>query len=141
MIETFIKVGYCISISNTDRRDIMFTINTKSAIPIFEQIIEQVGKYITIGILKPLDQLPTVRTLAKELGINPNTVAKAYKICEEKNLIYSELGKGYFVRESNAGVNSILDSGYKDIKKAANYLISIGESKESILKFLEGELK
>ena len=118
----------------------MFTINTKSTVPIFEQIIEQVGKYITLGILQPKDQLPTVRVLAKELGINPNTVSKAYKACEDMNLIYSELGKGYFVRDTSDGVNTVVESGYKDFKKSALYLQSIGETKEAILQFLEKEL-
>lgn len=140
MIETFIKVMYCISVSNTDRRDVMFTLNSKSPVPIFEQIVEQVGKYITLGVLKPNDQLPTVRTLAKELGINPNTVAKAYKICEETNLIYSEIGKGYFVSNTKAGVSNVLEGAYNDLLRATQYLISIGESKEQIIQHIEKEL-
>lgn len=118
----------------------MFTINTKSTVPIFEQIIEQVGKYITLGILSPKEQLPTVRVLAKELGINPNTVSKAYKACEELNLIYSELGKGYFVTDNKVGVNTVVEAAYGEIKKSALYLKSIGETKEDILQFLEKEL-
>lgn len=118
----------------------MFTLNPRSPIPIFEQIVEQVGKYITLGVLKPGDQLPTVRTLAKELGINPNTVAKAYKICEERNLIYSELGKGYFVSATNVGVNHVVDSAYTDLMNASKYLLSLGETKEDIILFIEKEL-
>lgn len=134
------KVYYCITINSTDKEDVMFTIQSKSSTPIFEQIIEQVGKYITLGILEPHDQLPTVRTLAKQLGINPNTVAKSYKICEERNLIYSEVGKGYFVADSQSGVNQVLKDAYEQLRSASLVLIEIGESKESIFDFLEREV-
>lgn len=118
----------------------MFTIQSKSNTPIFEQLVEQVGKYIALGILSPHEQLPTVRTLAKELGINPNTVAKSYKICEELNLIYSEAGKGYFVTETQAGVNQILENAYNELRSVTRNLIEIGESKSDIIRFLEREI-
>lgn len=118
----------------------MFTINSKSSYPIFEQIIEQVGKYITLGILQPHDQLPTVRTLARDLGVNPNTVAKAYKLCEENELIYSQAGRGYFVSDTKEGVSSVLIAAYADLFKAAHYLITLGEDKQSVIEKLEKEL-
>lgn len=118
----------------------MFTINSKSSLPIFEQIIEQVGKYITLGILQPHDQLPTVRTLAKDLGVNPNTVAKAYKLCEESGLIYSEAGRGYFVSNAKDGVSSVLQAAYAELVKAAEYLVTLGEDKQQVIQKLEKEI-
>ena len=57
----------------------MFSIKTQSRIPIFEQLKKQILEYISAGVLHGDDQLPSVRMLASSLGINPNTVAKAYQ--------------------------------------------------------------
>ena len=57
----------------------------------------QILEYITAGILQEDEQLPSVRALASQLGINPNTVAKAYQDLEKSGLIYSVAGKGSFI--------------------------------------------
>lgn len=54
----------------------MINLDYQSRIPIYEQIINQVERYIALGIYKPMEQLPSVRELASNLGINPNTVKK-----------------------------------------------------------------
>ena len=65
----------------------MFVIDTQSKLPIFEQLKKQILEFITIGILSPNDKLPSVRAMASQIGVNPNTVAKAYQeflhSCEE----------------------------------------------------------
>ena len=58
----------------------MFQIDTASRVPIYEQLKNSIVNLAAAGVLKPDDQLPPVRTMALELGINPNTVAKAYKL-------------------------------------------------------------
>ena len=128
---------YCITISDTDRGDIMFSINSRSSLPIFEQIVQQVAKYIAIGILKPHDQLPTVRILAKELGINPNTVSKAYHECEMAGLIYSVAGKGSFVSDTTEGLDSVLEDAYSLLASAYQQLIELGEDPETVQNFLK----
>lgn len=65
--------------------------------PIYEQIVKEIEKQITLGVLKPDEQIPSVRTLAYDLGINPNTVKKAYDILEENGLIISKSTKGTFI--------------------------------------------
>ncbi|CAM2827776.1 GntR family transcriptional regulator [Erysipelothrix tonsillarum] len=115
----------------------MFTINTRNTTPIFEQIIQQVGKFIAMGILQPHEQLPTVRSLAKELGVNPNTVSKAYHECEMNGLIYSLPGKGSFVSEHEKGVNNLVNDAYEEIISAYHKLRELGESHETILKTLK----
>lgn len=112
----------------------MFNINSRSEVPIFEQIIQEVGKYIALGILKPHDQLPPVRTLAKELGINPNTVAKAYHECEMRGLIYSLPGKGSFVHDTQQGVQSLITQAYDELDATINKLIELGEPLSEIIK-------
>lgn len=80
----------------------MFIINTQSKLPIFEQLKKQILEFITIGILSPKDKLPSVRSLAAELGVNPNTVSKAYQELEEQGYIYTEKGKGCFVADNHS---------------------------------------
>lgn len=78
----------------------MFVLNQKDKTPIFNQIEKQIIEFIALGILKSDEQLPSVRSLANELGINPNTVAKAYNNLEAKGYVYTISGKGVFVSQS-----------------------------------------
>ena len=82
----------------------MFEIKTQSRIPIFEQLKGQILEYITAGILHEDEQLPSVRALASQLGINPNTVAKAYHKLEEKQIIYKIPGKGCYITTKHIDV-------------------------------------
>jgi GntR family transcriptional regulator len=75
----------------------MFIVDMQSKIPIFEQLKKQILEFISIGILNADDQLPSVRSLAIELGVNPNTVSKAYQELEKQGYIYTVKGKGCFV--------------------------------------------
>ena len=76
---------------------IIFTINYKSPKPLYEQIVDQVQLFISQGLLVEDQQLPSVRELAGNLGINPNTVSRAYQELERKNLILTIAGRGTFV--------------------------------------------
>lgn len=87
----------------------MVWIDYKDATPIYEQIVGQYKNLIVRGVLKADDKMPSVRTLAMELSINPNTIQKAYTQLEQQGFIYTVKGRGNFV----AG-----DSGLKDVKKA-----------------------
>lgn len=77
----------------------MFTINFGSRIPVYQQLYDDVVRLTSIGVLKSHTKLPPVRTLASELGINPNTVSKAYKMLETDGYIYSTVGRGSFISE------------------------------------------
>jgi GntR family transcriptional regulator len=72
-------------------------INTGSATPIYKQITDQVRLAVATGKLTVGDQLPSVRALAEELVINPNTVARAYTDLAREGLIESRVGRGVFV--------------------------------------------
>ena len=78
----------------------MFVIDAQSKLPIFEQLKKQILEFITIGVLVPNDKLPSVRSLASQIGVNPNTVAKAYQELELQGFIYSEKGKGCFIADN-----------------------------------------
>lgn len=74
-------------------------IDFRSGLPIYTQIVNQVQTQVASGILKPDDQLPTVRALAEELRVNFNTVARAYRILDEARIISTQQGRGTFITE------------------------------------------
>ena len=74
-----------------------FLIDTKSGVPFYRQIIEQVKFAIARGDLRPGDRLPTVRQLAVDLAINPNTVIRAYRELEIEGTVDTQQGSGTFV--------------------------------------------
>ncbi|WKZ46886.1 MAG: GntR family transcriptional regulator [Anaerolineales bacterium] len=74
-------------------------IDFRSGLPIYTQIVNQVQAQVASGILKPDDQLPTVRALAEELRVNFNTVARAYRILDEARIISTQQGRGTFITE------------------------------------------
>jgi GntR family transcriptional regulator len=71
----------------------------RSGLPIYIQIMNQIEQQVSGGRLKPGDQLPTVRTLAAELRINFNTVARAYRLLDEAGLISTQQGRGTYIME------------------------------------------
>lgn len=79
----------------------MFLIDLQSKEPLFIQIQTQILNFIQAGALKPGDKLPSVRQLAKDNGINPNTVARAYAQLEERGYVHNIPKKGVYVAELN----------------------------------------
>ena len=77
----------------------MLHIDFRSGLPIYTQIVNQVQTQVAGGMLKPGDQLPTVRALAEELRVNFNTVARAYRILDEARIISTQQGRGTFITE------------------------------------------
>ncbi len=75
----------------------LFHINASSGVPVYTQIVEQLKRAITSGVLQPGDRLPAVRELAERYGINPNTVARAYRQMVEDHLLSARAGGGTFV--------------------------------------------
>jgi GntR family transcriptional regulator len=73
------------------------TLNLRSDLPIYVQIVEQVRQQVATGKLKPGDQLPTVRALASDLRVNFNTVARAYRLLDEANIISTQQGRGTYI--------------------------------------------
>ena len=89
----------------------VFTVDPQSGVPIYLQIIEQIKRSVALGILQAGEQLPTVKQLALDLTINPNTVARAYRDLERDTVIETAPGRGSFVRSGpaaspNAATNS-----------------------------------
>ena len=102
--------------------------------PIYEQIVREVEKLITLGVLKSGSQIPSVRALAYDLGINPNTVKKAYDILEENGLIISKSTKGTFIVDDVTKVkNKKIDDTINVINNKIKELQKIGLNKKDIL--------
>ena len=78
---------------------ISFSLDPKSGVPIYRQIQDQVRYGIASGRLRPGEQLPTVRALAVDLAVNPNTVIKAYTELERQGILTTEQGSGTFVAQ------------------------------------------
>jgi Predicted transcriptional regulators len=83
----------------------LFTLDYKSRLPIYEQLYQSVTQMSAVGAFDPGEPLPSVRALAQELGVNPNTVQKAYQMLERDGIIYTVPGKGSFVSKSDSAVN------------------------------------
>jgi len=86
---------------------LVFAIDAKSGVPLYRQIIEQVKFAIGRGDLQPGDQLPTVRQLAVDISINPNTVIRAYRELEFEGLLDTQQGSGTFVSENQPEMDAI----------------------------------
>jgi GntR family transcriptional regulator len=69
----------------------------RSGVPIYVQIMEQIKQQVASGIIKPGDQLPTVRALAQDLRVNFNTIARAYRLLDEAGVISTQQGRGTYV--------------------------------------------
>jgi len=83
-----------------------FSVDFRSGIPVYIQIVEQVQALIARGELLPGDQLPTVRQLASELRVNFNTIARAYRMLDEAGLISTQQGRGTYIMEPLNGERS-----------------------------------
>lgn len=78
----------------------MILLDYKSRQPIYEQLYNSFAKMAALHVMHGGEQLPSVRALAQSLGINPNTVQKAYQLLERDGIIYSIPGKGSFIGET-----------------------------------------
>jgi len=84
---------------------INFHLDTRSGLPPYLQVVQQVKQALRLGVLAVGDQLPTVKEVVAALAINPNTVLKAYRELEHEGLIDSRPGQGTFVLRTLAGAS------------------------------------
>ena len=100
--------------------------------PIYTQIIDDIREKIALGVLEPGEKLPSVRELACELAINPNTIQRAYRELESRGLIVTVAGKGCFVSGSADGNGDL----WQAFDHAAKQLMSRGVTKQQLLEYL-----
>ena len=111
----------------------MVHLDYRDARPIYTQIIEGLQKKITAGVLEPGDKLPSVRELAGQLAINPNTIQRAYRELELMGWIATVPGKGCFVCDIPKGEDISFDIFDEMVEK----LLSRGVTRQQLLERLE----
>lgn len=115
-----------------------------SGLPIYTQIVNQVQSQLANGILKPGDQLPTVRALAEELRINFNTVARAYRILDEARIISTQQGRGTYITEipPPETTKKLRNESLSELtQRFINEAIRLGFSEREISQMVRGKLK
>lgn len=110
----------------------MMHLDYRDAGPIYAQIVENFRTQISTGILRKGEKLPSVRELAAELAINPNTIQRAYRELEARGLIVTVPGKGCFVNGSDDGNQAL----WQEFDRAAMQLLSRGVSRQELLEYL-----
>ncbi len=116
----------------------MLFINQQSPIPISVQLLENFKKLILTGVLKKDEQLPSVRVVAKDLMINPNTVHKVYQELLSLDIVYSIPQKGLYVNEIPKKLYEDYISSLKhDFRLAYKNLTDMSLTKEEIFKLLD----
>ena len=115
----------------------MISIDYQSKIPFYEQIAERLKTLILKGVLKPHTQLPSVRSLAVNLSINPNTIQKAYTMLEQQGYIYSAKGRGNFVAESSELIDEQKNAVLEQIELLLKYGKELGIEGGAYIRILE----
>src|SRR5690348_3725592 len=117
-------------------------VNPRSGVPLYVQLIEQVKHALEIGVLQPGDQLPTVRQLASELTIAPNTIVKAYDELTNLGLIESRQGVGTTVTASFNGAlrKQQLEALFERIRVLVRDAANLGVSEHELTEHFEAEL-
>lgn len=115
----------------------MITLNYRDSKPIYEQIKDGIRKLIFSGILSENEKLPSVRELAQQLSINPNTIQHAYRELEAEGCIYSIPGKGSFVQKTNHISDAKRQNLFGELDALIMQLDGIGVHPEEIRAHLE----
>jgi len=117
---------------------VQISIDTKSGVPFYRQIIEQVKFAIAQGDLQTGDRLPTIRQLSVDLSINPNTVIRAYRELEIEGMLDTQQGSGTFVSKCRPDVDKLerqrmLDQILTDmLARASSYGFTLDEVLEGL---------
>ena len=117
----------------------MVTINYRDGRPFYEQVKDDLRRLVVSGALQSGEKLPSVRELAGQLAINPNTIQRAYRELEAEGYICSVPGRGSFVCERGEAVRMRAAELMEKFKELAKELKLLGVSEEELTKALKGE--
>jgi GntR family transcriptional regulator len=115
-------------------------LNPASGIPVYVQLVEQVKHAIETGTIRAGEQLPSVRKMAEDLLINPNTVARAYQELEREEIIELKHGSGAFIRESMVARAKLMQKAQTVLQSALDRLESFNLTEDEIRRLVENEL-
>jgi len=114
----------CINtLSTLEGMDSVITLDYADRRPIYEQVVDKMKDLILLGVLETDEQLPSVRELAVDLSINPNTVQRAYAELERQGVIYCVKGRGNFV----AGISTLKDRHKEEVKTQLLELVKMAK--------------
>ena len=117
----------------------MYQIDNQSRQAVYEQIVQQVERYVLTGVLKGGDKVPSVRSMSLQLGVNPNTVQRAYTELERGGVLITAPGRGAFVSEE--GVKLLgerrREMSLTELKHLLAELRLAGMEKSEVLQFIE----
>lgn len=119
----------------------MIKLDMQSRKPIYEQLKEQILRLTMLGVLSADEKLPSVRSLARDVGINPNTVQKAYQELERDGIIYTVGGKGSFVAGNDESVHLRRQKALDEVAVVVRQACDSGCSEEEILQRVRESIK
>ena len=115
----------------------MIVLDYRDRRPLYEQVTEKLEELMFSGVLPPASRLPSERSMATELSINPNTIQRAYAELERQGYIYSIQGKGSFVSDGRYLAEGIRKDWEKQFDAAIEEGLRIGVSYQDMIKILE----
>ncbi len=115
----------------------MLELNFKSGVPICDQIVNGFIRMKALCLVESGEQMPSVRQLAVELSVNPNTIQKAYQMLESNGIIYSVKGKGSFISSDAAADIAVIKSAKKDFRRAAVSAKELGLKRDELIEIID----
>ena len=116
----------------------MYTTDTLSGVPVYEQIVRQTEAFILAGILQPDSPMPSVRAVATEIAANTNTVQKAYSSLVGRGILYAVPGKGSFVSpDAREKRRTELEKKLESVEQMASQFADAGIAKQDVLDAVE----
>ena len=116
----------------------MIHLDYRDSRPIYEQVQDGLRRLMVSGVLREGEKLPSVRALAGQLAINPNTIQRAYEALEREGYVYSIGGKGSFVAPRKDVDTGRREELLKQLDNCVKELLFLGVSREELLKRVEG---
>lgn len=110
----------------------MIVLDLRDKRPIYEQVVEKLSQLIVCGVLEADSKLPSVRSLAIDLSVNPNTIQRAYAQLEQDGYLYAITGRGNFVAESSSWKKGRMTLVENDLRQALKEARQTGMSRESV---------
>ena len=115
----------------------MIQLNYRDAKPIYEQIKEGLRRLVITGVIAKDEKLPSVRELASELAINPNTIQRAYRELESEGYIYTVSGKGSFALEQADVTGRRNETLLREFDEIVRELLYLSEDKDALIRRIE----